>query len=227
MVQRNAVKKIVILGTIVAATAFFILVPQAAIIFGGFSTALLGMFFPIVTFLPVSTILLLTFLGFGAITAWAGYKRDLKPVLFPGSLLVLPALIAAILMVFSPTFEWHFTFTLLLPLSAIMLSIFVGLAAIVASASYRQDVGQVLKLITSTLAAIVVSIFFQLVMFFLWALALRFVPFGTEFITGLVIVYLYWPGKKRGLFWRVFGAVLVLELALLLTIGPLVKLIVR
>jgi hypothetical protein len=217
MVQRNAVKKIIILGTIVAATAFFILVPQAAIIFGGFSTALLGMFFPIVTLLPVSTILLLTFLGFGAITAWAAYKRDLKPVLFPGSLLLLPALIAAILMAFAPTFEWHFAFTLLLPLSAVMLSIFVGLAAIVASPSYRQDMGQVLKLITSTLAAIMVSIFFQLALFFLWALDLM--PHLTTLVTILVIICLYWPGKKRGLFLRVFGAVLALELALLLTIN--------
>lgn len=219
MVQRNAVKKIVIVGAIVAATAFFVLVPKAAIMFGGFSTALLGMFFPIVTLLPISTVLLLTFVGYGTIAAWATYKRDLKPVVFPGSLLVLPALVATILMVFSPTFEWHFTFTLLLPLSAVMLSIFVGLAAIVASPSYRQDIRKVLKLIKFTFGAIVLSIFFQLVMFFLWALALRFVPGGTELITGLVIVYLYWPGKKRGLFWRVLGAVLVLELALLKTTG--------
>lgn len=219
MVQRNAVKKIVILGAIVAAVAFFVLVPKAAIMFGGFSTALLGMFFPVVTFLPISTVLFLTFVGFGAIMAWAIYKRDLKPVVFPGSLLVLPALAAAILMVFSPTFEWHFTFTLLLPLSAVMLSIFVGLAAIMVSPSYRQDTRKVLKLIKFTFGAIVLSIFFQLVMLFLWALALRFVPGGTELITGFVIVYLYWPGKKRGLFWRVFGAVLVLELALLKTIG--------
>ena len=219
MVQRNAVKKIVILGAIVAATAFFVLVPKAAIIFGGFSTALLGMIFPIITFLPISTVLLLTFVGYGTITVWAAYKRDLKPMLFPGSLLVLPALVAAILMVFTPTFEWHFTFTLLLPLSAVMLSIFVGLAAIVASPSCRQDIRKVLKLIRFTFAAIVLSIFFQLVMFFLWALALRFIPGGTELITGLVIVYLYWPGKKRGLFLKVFGAVLALELALLLTMG--------
>ncbi len=219
MVQRNTVKKIVILGAIVTAIAFFVLVPKAAIMFGGFSTALLGMFFPVVTILPISTVLFLTFAGFGAIMVWAIYKRDLKPVVFPGSLLVLPALVATILMVFSPTFEWHFTFTLLLPLSAVMLSIFVGLAAIMVSPSYRQDTRKVLKLIKFTFGAIVLSIFFQLVMLFLWALALRFVPGGTELITGLVIVYLYWPGKKRGLFWRVFGAVLVLELALLKTIG--------
>jgi len=219
MVQRNTVKKIVIIGSFVAATAFFILVPKAAILFGGFSTALLGIVFPIITLLPVSTILLLTFVGFGAIMVWAIYKRDLKPVIFPGSLLVLPSLIAAILMMFSPTFEWHFTFTLLLPLSAVMLSIFVGLAAIVVSPSYRQDIRKVLKLITFTFGAIVLSIFFQLVMFFLWALALRFIPSGTNLVTGLVIVYLYWPGKKRGLFWRVFGAVLALEFALFLTTG--------
>jgi hypothetical protein len=218
MVQRNAVKKIVILGAIVAATIFFVLVPKAAIMFGGFLTALLGIIFPVITLLPVSTILLLTFLGFGAIVVWAIHKRDLKPVIFPGSLLLLPALVATTLMVFIPTFEWHFTFTLFLPLSAVMLSIFVGLAAIVVFPSYRQDMGQVLKLIGFTSGAIVLSIFFQLVLFFLWALALRFVPGGTNFVTGLVIVYLYWPGKKRGLFLRVFGAVLVLELALLLTI---------
>lgn len=219
MVQRNTVKKIVIIVSFMVATAFFVLVPKAAITFGGFSTALVGIVFPVITFLPVSTILFLTFLGFGAITVWAAYKRNLKPVLFPGSLLVLPALAATILMVFVPTFEWHFTFTLLLPLSAVMLSMFVGLAAIVVSSPYRQDIRKVLKLITFTFGAIMLSIFFQLVLFFLWALALRFVPFGTEFITGLVVVYLYWPGKKWGLFWRVFGAVLVLELALLLTTG--------
>lgn len=194
------------------------MVQRATVILGGFLTALFGLFFPAIALLSVSTVLLLTFVGFGVIMVWAIYKRDLKPVLFPGSLLVLPALVAIILMVFSPTFEWYFTFTLLLPLSAVMLSIFVGLAAIVASPSYRQDMGQVLKLITPTLAAIVLSIFFQLALFFLWALVLRSIPGGTDFVTALVVVYLYWPGKKRGLFLTVFGAVLALELALLLTI---------
>lgn len=223
MVQRNSMKKIVILIAIMVAIALFVCVPKAAITLGGFLTALFTMLFPIMTILPVSTVLSLTFVGFGVIVVWAIYKRDLKPVLFPGSLLVLPALTAAISMVFSPTLEWYFTFQLLLPLSAIMLSIFVGLGAIVVSPSYRQDIRQVLKLITFTFGAVVLSIFFQLALFFLWALQLM--PHITDLVTVLAIAYLYWPGKKRGLFLRVLGAVLVLELAFLVTTGPLVKLI--
>lgn len=215
MVQRDSVKKIVrlvaIVAVIIAATALFIRVPTVAIMLAGFLTALFTMFFPVITLLPVSTVLLLTFIGFGIITAWALYKRDLKPALFPGSLLVLPALATAILMVFSPTLEWYFTFQLFMPLSAIMLSIFVGLGAVVVSSSYRQDVRQVLKLISFTFGAIVLSMFFQLALFFLWALQLN--PHLTTLVTVLVIAYLYWPGKERGFFLRVLGAVLVLELA--------------
>lgn len=219
-------KKIVILGgiivAIIVAIILFMRVPMAVMVLSMFLSALLTLFFSILALLPISTVFLLTFIGFGAIVAWALYKRDLKPVLFPGSLLILPTLVAAILMVFSPTLEWHFTYYLLLPLSAIMLSIFVGLGAIVVSPSSRQDVRQVLKLIAFTFGAIVLSIFFQLALFFLWALALRFMPSGTELVTGLVIAYLYWPGKKRGFFLRVFGAVLALELAMLLTINLII-----
>lgn len=219
-------KKIVILGgiivVIIVTTVFFMRVPMAAMVLGMFLTALLTLFFSILALLPISTVFLLTFIGFGAIVAWAFYKRDLKLVLFPGLLLILPTLVAAILMVFSPTLEWHFTYYLLLPLSAIMLSIFVGLGAIVVSPSSRRDVRQVLKVIAFTFGAIVLSIFFQLALFFLWALALRFIPSGTELVTGLVITYLYWPGKERGFFLRVFGAVLALELAMLLTINLII-----
>ena len=230
IVQRNAVKMkskltikwilaLVTIIVVIAAITLFVRVPMAAMVLGLFSTALLTLFFSVLALLPISTVLLLTFIGFGAITIWAIYKRDLKPVLFPGSLLVLPPLIAAILIIFSPTLEWHLTYYLLLPLSAIMLSIFVGLGAIVISPSCRQDLKQVFKLIGVTFGALVLSMLFQLVLFFLWALALRFVPFGTNLVTVFVIAYLYWPGKKRGLFLKVFGAVLALELALLLTVG--------
>jgi hypothetical protein len=234
MLQRNAVKKrskltkkriviiVAIILAIIAAIAFFVRVPMAAMIIGMFLTALLTLFFPVLSLLPISTVLSLTFAGFVAIAVWAFYKQNLKPVLFPGSVLVLPALVAAILMVFSPTLEWYFTYYLLLPLSAIMLSIFVGLGSIVVSPSYRQDLSRVLKLITFTFGAIVLSIFFQLALLFLWALALRFIPGGTELVTGLVIAYLYWHGEKRGLFLRIFGPVLALELALFLTINLII-----
>ena len=228
MVQRNAVemkskltkKRIMILVAIIAAIAFIVQVPMAAITLGMLSTALLTTFFSILALLPVSAVFILTFVGFGAIVVWAFHKRELKTVLFPGSLLLLPALVAAILMVFFPRTEWYFTYHLLLPLSAIMLSIFVGLGAIVVSPSYRKDLRQVLKLITFTSGAIVFSIFFQFALFLLWALQLM--PNITDIVTILVIAYLYWPGKKRGLFSEILGPILVLEMALILTISLII-----
>lgn len=225
-------RRIVTLGAviaIVAAIAFFVFVPhprgatipknmRAVMMLGVLLTALLTIFFSILAVLPISAVLLLTFVGVGAITIWAFYKRDLKRALFPCLALVLPALAAAILMVFFPTLEWYFNYLLLLPFSAIMLSIFPGIGAILICPSYRQDLSRVFKLITITFGAIVLSIFFQLALLFLWVLALRFIPNGTDLVTGLVIAYLYWPGKKRGLFLKVLGAVLALELALFLTI---------
>jgi len=247
MVQRNSVKKksrltkrrIVTLGTVIVivaiatATSLSVFVPhprgstipknmRAFMTLGMLLTALLTLFFSILAVLPISAVLLLTFAGVGAMTVWAFYKRDLERALFPCLALVLPALVAAILMVFFPALEWYFNYLLLLPLSSIMLSTFAGLGAIVVSPSCRQDVGRVLKLTTFIFGAIVLSIFFQLALLFLWVLALRFIPNGTDLVTGLVIAYLYWPGKKRGLFLRVLGPVLALELALFLTINLII-----
>jgi len=244
MVQRNSVKKklkltkkrimtLVTVIAIVTAIVFFMFVPhprgatipknmRVPITLAMLLTALLTLFFSILAVLPISTVLLLTFIGSGAIIIWAFYKRDLKRVLFPCLALVLPALVVTILMVFFPTLEWYFNYLLLLPLSAVFLSTFAGIGAIVVSPSYRQDINQVLKLIAFTFGAIVLSIFFQLALLLLWALGLRFIPNGTNLVTGLAIAYLYWPGKKRGLFLRALGAVLALELALLLTINLII-----
>lgn len=215
-------KGIVILVAIIAAIAFFVRVPRAAIMVSGFLTAIFALVFTVTTLLPISDVLLLTFIGFGALTAWALYKRDLKPVLFPGSLLALPALVAGVSMMISPALEWYFGFLLFMPFSVIMLSLFVGLGAIVVSPSCRQDVSRVLRLIAYTFGAIVLSLLFQLLMLVLWALVLHLVPHGTDIVTALVIAYLYWPGKKRGLLLEVLGPILALELALLLISGLIV-----
>jgi len=226
-------KRIVRLAAVIAAIALFVLTFGIAILLLMFGTDMIRQVFPVVmllmlgtafitlllpvlVILPVSSVLLLTFVGFGALTAWAFYKRDLKPVLFPGSFLVLPALLAAILIVFFSSLKFYFNIFAFFPISALMLSIFVGLGAIVISASYRQDLKRVLKLIRFTFGAIVLSIFFLLGVFVvnvLLALPFDFPPLAA----GLVVVYLYWPGRKHGLFLRAFGAVLALELALLLT----------
>lgn len=190
-----------------------------------FPPVMLEVLFPILVFLPVSAILLLISVGLGVITVWAFHKGDLKPVLFPWSALALLVFVAAISIVFFPTLEMTFTSVWLLPgeflLSiwflpgAFLLSIFTGLGAIVVSPFYRQDIRQVLKLIKSTFGAIVLSTF-------LWT-GLYVMPRIFMFlVAGLIVAFLYWFGKKRGLFLGVLGPVLALELALLLTINLII-----
>lgn len=214
MVQRNSIKKksrltkkrIVVLGAIIVATAFCVLAPLAATVLLMFGAAMLTVFFPILAFLPISAVLLSIFAGLGAIMVWAFRRRDLKRVLSPWSALVLLAFAAAILTVF---------FTILLPVSAFLLSIFVGLGAIIVCASFRRDLKRVLKLIKFTFGAIVLSSF-------LWVALCGLPRILTFLVAGLVVAYLYWPGKKRGLFLGVLEPVLALELALLLTINLMI-----
>lgn len=216
MTKKNIVILAVITVVAAAAIVLFVRVPMTALMLGMLSTALLTMFFTVLALLPISDIFFLTFVGFSLLAVWAFYKRDLKPVLFPGLALVLPVLAAAILMKFFPKLEWYFTYHLLLPFSAIMLSMFTGLGAIVMSSSCRQNVRQVLRLVVFTCGALILSIFFQFALLLLWALQLM--PYLTNIITISVIAFLYWPSPKRGLFPKVLGAVLVLESLLLLTL---------
>ncbi len=221
MVQRNSIKKksrltkkkIVVLGAIIVATAFCVLAPLAATVLLMFGAAMLTVFFPILAFLPISAVLLSIFAGLGAIMVWAFRRRDLKRVLSPWSALVLIAFAAAILTALFPILTVFFT--ILLPVSAFLLSIFVGLGAIIVCASFRRDLKRVLKLIKFTFGAIVLSSF-------LWVALCGLPRILTFLVAGLVVAYLYWPGKKRGLFLGVLEPVLALELALLLTINLMI-----
>jgi len=209
----------VIIAVIIFVIAFCAYVAKGFMVLLMFPPVMLEVLFPILVFLPVSAILLLISVGLGVITVWAFRKGDLKPVLFPWSALALLAFAAAISIVFFPTLEMTFTSVWLLPgeflLSiwflpgAFLLSIFTGLGAIVVSPFYKQDVRQVLKLIKSTST-------------FLWT-GLYVMPRLLMFlVAGLIVAFLYWFGKKRGLFLRVLGPVLALELALLLTINLII-----
>lgn len=129
-------------------------------------------------------------------------------VLAPLAATVLLMFGAAMLTVFFPILAF-------LPISAVLLSIFVGLGAIIVCASFRRDLKRVLKLIKFTFGAIVLSSF-------LWVALCGLPRILTFLVAGLVVAYLYWPGKKRGLFLGVLEPVLALELALLLTINLMI-----
>ncbi len=235
MVQRNTMKseltkrRITILGVIIAVIIFVIAFctygargPMALVMF---PPVILEVLFPILVFLPVPAILLLISAGLGAIVVWAFCRGDLKRVLSTWSAIALLAFAAGISMVFSPTLKVIFTSVWLLPgeflLSiwflpgAFLLSIFTGVGAIVISPSYRQDLRQVLKLIKFTFGAIVLSTF-------LWTGLYAIPRILTFLVAGLILVYLYWFGKKRGLLLRILGPVFALELALLLTINLII-----
>ncbi len=182
--------------------------------------AIIPLLFPVLMLFPISTILLLTFIGFGVLAAWALYKRELKRVFFPGLVLVLPSLAATIFMAFYPILNFYFDLLAFFPLSAIMLSIFAGLGAIVISPSYRQDFRRILKLIGFTFGAIILSTILWVFLYLIPPLlTLPFPRIFTFIAAGLIVVGLCWLSKKCGLFLRVFIGVMVLELALFLTIN--------
>lgn len=107
-----------------------------------------------------------------------------------------------------------FVFLADLPISAVL--IFAGLGAIMICALFRRSLAKrVLKLIGFTFGAIALSTF-------LWSALYLMSRILTFFIAGLVVAYLYWPGKKRGLFLGVLGPVLALELVLPLTINLII-----
>ncbi len=228
-------KKTVKLVAVIAVVALLVSSPVLILLLGLFGTAMLWLIFPILGYLPILTVLLLTFVGVGAITAWALYKRDLKPVLLPCLVLVLPALAVIILIALSPPAKFLFNSFFFLPFLIIMLALFIGLGTIVVSQSYKQNLGQVLKLITLTLAALVLSVFLWMILYLgpMWV-ALYFMPYWvvlgsiprvfTFLIAGLIVAYLYWPGKKRGLFPTVLGPIFLLELLSFLTINLIILL---
>ena len=228
-------RRIATLGAIFAAIALSPLAGKLYVVGYMFAPAMLTVFFPVLAFLPISAVLLLTFVGLGAIAIWAFYKRDLRRVLLLCSVLALPTFAAAISMMFFPTFAGIFTFALLLPILVVLLSVFAGLGAIVVWAPLRKDLGRVLKLIKFTFGAIVLSSALWVALCassFLWVSYQSLLPWLaslrlplrilTFLIPGLIVAYLYWPGKKRGLFFGVLGPVLALELALLLTINLII-----
>ena len=215
-----------IFAIIIAVIAFCNYVARGPMALVMFPPVILEVLFPILVFLPVPAILLLISVGLGIITVWAFCKGDLKRILSTWSVLALLAFAAGISMVFSPTLKAIFTSARFLPgeslLSiwflpgAFLLSIFTGFGAIAISPSYRQDLRQVLKLIKFTFGAIVVSTF-------LWT-GLYVMPRILMFlVAGLILVYLYWFGKRSGLFLKVLGPVFALELALLLTINLIIS----
>lgn len=239
MVQ-NSLKKILTFVAIIAGVAFLMFAQKLVMILSLFGTAGLFLSFPILGHLPILTVLILTFAGFGAITAWAIYKRNLKQVLFPGSILILTPLVAIILIVFSPLSEFLFNTFFFLPFLSIMLSVMVGVGAIMLNPPYRQNVESVFKLIGFTLAAILFSAFLWLLIYLgpMW-IGLSLMPNWINYMTfwtgmylmpriitlliaGFILTYLYWPGKKRGLFLTVLGPVFLLELLLFLTINLIV-----
>jgi hypothetical protein len=78
-----------------------------------------------------------------------------------------------------------------------------------------MKVKKILKLIVCILGAIILSVFIWLVLHMLPKILMFFVAF-------LIVVYLYWPSKKRVLFLEILGPVLALELTLLLTINLII-----
>ncbi len=223
--KSKLIKLGVIMVVIVAVIAFCVYVARGPMVLLMFPPVILELLFPILVFLPIPAILLLISAGLGAITVWAFKRGGLKRIPPTWSALALLAFTAGISMVFFPTLKVIFTSVWLLPgeslLSiwflpgAFLLSIFTGLGAMVISSSYRQDLRQVLELIKFTFKAIVFSTF-------LWT-GLYVMPRIVMFLAaGLILVYLYWPGKKRGFFSRVLGPVFALELALLLTINLII-----
>jgi len=91
-----------------------------------------------------------------------------------------------------------------------------GLGAIIVYAFFGRDfTKRILKFIVWTLGAIILSAFIWSALYILPRILMFFVAF-------LIIVCLYWPGKKRGLFLGVLGPVLALELTLLLTINLII-----
>ena len=241
MVQRNFVKMksnpigkgVATLIAVIAGVVLFVSSPLLIILLGLFGTAMLWLLFPILGYLPILTVLLLTFVGLGTIMVWAIYKKDLKPVLLPCLVLILPVLAATILIMFSPHVKFLLNYFFFLPFLIIMLSIFTGLGAIVINPSYRQDLRRVLKLIVITLGAMALSTFLWLGLYLgpMWA-ALYLMPYWVLFssipriftflIAGLIVTYLYWPNKKRGLFLTILGSVFLLELLSFLTINLII-----
>ncbi len=129
---------------------------------------------------------------------------------------VLAPLVAVISILFAVALlTVLFPILVFLPVSAVLLSIFAGLGAIMVWAFRRRALKRVLKLIVFTFGAIALS---ALLLTVLCALP-RILTF---LVAGLVVAYLYWPGKKRGLFLGVLEPVLALELALLLTINLMI-----
>ncbi len=225
LTKRRITKLAVIIAIIIAVIAFCVYVARGILVLLVFPPAILEILFPILVFLPIPAILLLISAGLGAIMVWAFHKGDLKQVLFPYSILALLAFTVAISLILFPSLKVFFTSLWLLPgehlLSiwflpgAFLLSIFTGLGAMVINSSYRQDLGQVLKLIKFTFGAIVISTF-------LWTGLYAMPRILTFLVAGLILVYLYWPNKKRGLLPKILGPVLALELALLLTINLII-----
>ena len=225
LVKRRITKLGVIIAVIIAVIAFCNYVARGPMVLLMFPPVILEILFPILVFLPIPAILLLISAGLGAITVWAFKRGGLKRIPPTWSALALLAFTAGISMVFFPTLKVIFTSVWLLPgeflLSiwflpgAFLLSIFTGLAAIAISPSYKQDARKVLKLIRFTFGAIVLSTF-------LWTGLYTLPRILTFLIAGLIVFCLYWPSKKRGLFLKVLGPVLVLELALLLTINLII-----
>ncbi len=233
MNSNNARKISATLVAIIAGVVLFVSSPVLILLLGLFGTAMLWLLFPILGYLPILVVLFLTFAGLGAIIIWALYKRDLKPVLLLCLVLMLPALAATILIMFSPPTEFFFNSFFFLPFLVILISIFIGLGAIVISPYYKQGLRQVSKLIMFTLGALVLSTFLWMILYLgpMW-MALYLMPDWVVFslmprvltflIAGLIVFYLYWPGKKRGLFLTVLGPIILLELLSFLTINLII-----
>jgi len=74
---------------------------------------------------------------------------------------------------------------------------------------------KILKFIVCILGAIILSVF-------IWAILYLLPKILMFFVVSLIVVYLYWTGKKHGLFLKIFSSVLLLELLLLLTISLII-----
>lgn len=78
---------------------------------------------------------------------------------------------------------------------------------------------RMLKFIMCILGAIMLSVPIWFALLLLGGEHPRILAF---LIASLAVAYLYWPGKKHGLFLEVLGPVLLLELLLLLTINLII-----
>lgn len=228
--KSGSIKRIVtIFGITIAAitaiVAFCVYVARGPMVLLMFPPVILELLFPILVFLPVPAILLSISAGLGVITIWAFRRGDLERIFSVWSALALLAFAVGISMVLSPALEAFFTSVWLFPgeflLSIwflpgiLLLAILTGFGAIAMSPSYRQNLKQVLRLIKFTFGAIALSTF-------LWT-GLYVMPRIFMFLAaGLILVCLYWFGKKRSFFLRVLDSVFALELALLLTINLLI-----